>query len=145
MIHEPNDLLHQKSDPVEDFMEMKRIADDLLVTIKRWALWRNPWLGIAGPQLGFMRRVIVLRHGWSRYMVMVNPALLQAKIPFPFIETCYSVDGIYLVKRHLWVKIRYQDMSGILRETVITGPSAIYQEIDHLNGILVSQIGLRIL
>lgn len=147
VIHEPNGLLHQKSDPVEDFTEVKRIADDLLVTIKRWARsrWWCWWLGIAAPQIGFMRRVIVLRRGWNRYAVMVNPAIIERKIPVPYIERCYSVDGRYVVKRHLWAKVRYQDVSGVWHEMVIMGPSAMYQEIDHLNGVLISQIGVWVL
>lgn len=144
VIREPNDLLHQKSDLVEDFTEVKRIADDLLIIIKRWARWWNPWLGVAAPQIGFMRRVIVLRRRWNQYTVMVNPAIIEVKIPIPSIETCYSVNGVYLVKRPLWARVRYQDISGVRHETVIVGPSALYQEIDHLNGVLISQIGMRI-
>lgn len=145
VIREPNNLLHQKSAPVTDFTEVKRITDDLLITIKRWARWWNPWLGIAAPQIGFMRRVIVLRRRWSRYTIMVNPIIIAAKIPIPFIERCYSVDGTYIVKRYLWAKIRYQDIARVWHKMIIMGPNAIYQEIDHLNGILVSQIGMRIL
>lgn len=145
VIREPNDLLHQKSDLVEDFTEVKRIADDLLIIIKRWARWWNPWLGVAAPQIGFMRRVIVLRRGRNQYTVMVNPAITKAKVPILWIERCYSVNGRYMVKRHLWAKVRHQDVSGVWHEMVIMGPSAIYQEIDHLNGLLISQIGVRVL
>ena len=145
VIREPHDLLHQKSDAVEDFLEVRRIADDLLITIKRLARWWNPWLGLAAPQIGFMRRVIVLRRRWSRYVVMVNPVIIKRKIPTPFIERCYSVEGAYIVKRYLWTKVRYQDISGMLHELAILGPSAIYQEIDHLDGVLVSQAGIRFL
>lgn len=147
VIHEPNELLHQKSDPVEDFAEVKRIAGDLLITVKRWgkARWWNPFLGIAAPQIGFMRRIIVMQRWWNHYTIMINPVIVKSRIPVPYIERCYSVDGMYLVKRYLWARVRYQDVSGVRHETVIIGPSAIYQEIDHLNGILVSQIGVRVL
>ncbi len=145
VLHEPNDLLHQRSDTVKDFTEIKRITGDLFITIKRWARWWNPWLGIAAPQIGFLRRVIILRSGWSKYTAMINPCIIKVRVPVPYIETCYSVNGIYVVKRYVWARVRYQDISSAWHETIVIGPSALYQEIDHLNGVLISQIGTRIL
>ena len=51
----------------------------------------------------------------------------------------------YLVKRYLWSKVIYQDLGGNWHEIALKGPSPIYQELDHLDGIMVSNIGLRIL
>lgn len=62
------------------------------------------------------------------------------------IETCYSLnrEKYYLVKRYLWAKVTYQDLQGMQCEKIVRGPSAIYQEIDHLNGIMISEIGVRV-
>ena len=106
IIKEPNNLLHQKCEPVSNFDEAKQIAGELLLVIK-----------------------------------------YETRFPFPYLETCYSLNRkeTYLVKRYLWAKVKYQDMNGIWHQKILRGPSAIYQEIDHINGIMVSDIGLKVL
>ena len=53
IIKEPNILLHQKCEPVTDFVEARKIADELLVAIKSVAKWWNRWLGFAANQIGY--------------------------------------------------------------------------------------------
>ena len=147
IIQEPNELLHIPCKKVTDFDEAQKITDDLLVVIKSASKWWNRWLGFAANQIGYSKRVIVLRKGKNEYDILINPTFIARRFPFPHIETCYSLnrEKYYLVKRYLWAKIKYQNMKGEWYEEVLRGPSAIYQEMDHLNGIMVSEIGIRIL
>ena len=145
IIKEPNEILHQKSDRVIDFREAEEIAKILLAAIRKLSKFWNRWLGLAANQMGYLRRIIVLRMGSNDYLIMVNPEVLEVRCPFPYCERCRSVRGLYIVKRYLWARVRYQDLDGKWNEIVLKGPSAIYQEIDHLNGLLVSEIGFRIL
>jgi len=144
IIKEPNRLLHQKCQQVTDFAEARQISDDLLVVIKSVSKWWNRWLGFAANQIGYSKRIIVLRNSDTEYEIFVNPVLVGKRFPFPHIETCFSLHRrkYFLVKRYLWARIRYQDLRGAWHEKVLKGPSAVYQEIDHIDGIMVSEIGL---
>lgn len=77
---------------------------------------------------------------------MINPIVVERHFPFPYVETCYSLGlkRYHLIKRYLWAKVKYQDVEGAWHEKILRDPSAIYQEIDHLNGIMVSERGLQI-
>jgi peptide deformylase len=147
IIKEPNSLLHQKCENVVDFQEAKQIAGELLSVIKSVSKSWNRWLGFAANQIGFPKRIIALRKSRDEYEILVNPILVETRFPFPYLETCYSLDrkAYYFVKRYLWSKVKYQDLEGMPREMILKGPSAIYQEIDHINGIMVSEIGFRVL
>ena len=147
ILKEPNNLLHQKCELVTDFEEAKHIASDLLLVIKSVSKWWNRWLGFAANQIGYSKRIIALRKSKNDYEILINPIIVEKRFLFPYIETCFSLKkkDYYLVKRYLWSRVKYQDLEENLREITLRGLSAIYQEIDHLNGIMVSEIGKRIL
>ncbi|MBI3335563.1 MAG: peptide deformylase [Candidatus Portnoybacteria bacterium] len=147
IIKEPNSLLHRKCEPVSNFEEAKLIADELLIVIKSVSKWWNRWLGFAANQIGYSKRIIALRKSKNEYEILVNPVLVEKRFPFPYLENCYSLrlKEKYLVKRYLWARVKYRDLEGKPNEIILKGPSAIYQEIDHLDGVLVSEAGLRIL
>jgi len=144
IIKEPNAILHQKCEPVTDFVEARKIADELLVAIKSVAKWWNRWLGFAANQIGYPKRIIALRKGKDEYAILINPVIVESRWPFPYPEGCYSVKGLYFVKRYLWSRVRYQDVNGNQHEMTVHGLSALYQEMDHIDGILISEIGFRI-
>jgi peptide deformylase len=144
ILREPNDFLHQHCEPVSRFDDAKLIVNALLRAIKSISKPWNRWLGLAANQIGFLKRIIALRMGGDRYAVLINPVLIEKKFPFPYLERCYSVDGIYLIKRYLCAKVKYQDIDGEFCEIILRGPSAIYQEMDHLDGRLVSESGFRL-
>ncbi len=148
ILKEPNDFLHKKCNPVTDFEDAKKIAHELLIVMKSVTKYWNRWLGFSANQIGYKKRIIALRNGKDQYEIFVNPILLEHKFPFCYFERCYSSQSlkeIYLVKRYLWSKVKYQDINSAWHEKIIRGPSAIYHEIDHINGIMVSEIGQRIL
>lgn len=147
IVKEPNNLLHQKCKPIVNFEEAHQIANELLVVMKSLSKWWNMWLGFAANQIGYSKRIIGLRKG-NEYQILINPVLLEKRFPFPYLEKCYSLPSlkeIYLVKRFLWTKVKFQDLNGTWHETILRGPSAIYQEIDHIDGIMVAEMGLRVL
>ena len=145
VVQEPNELLHRKCAPVTDFGAAEGMARDLVETVRSVAHFWNRWLGFAANQIGYQYRIIVLRTGRDTFEVLINPEIAEKKFAFPYLETCYSVKGVYVVKRYLWAKVKYYDLQGNRREMILRGPNALYQEIDHINGILVSDIGVRLL
>src|SRR3989338_7265494 len=138
IIKEPNNLLYQKCVPINNFDEARQIANELLIVVKSVAKSWNRWLGFAANQIGYSKRIIVLRMGKNDYEIMVNPIFIEKKFPFPYLEKCYSVSGVYLVKRYLWTKVIYQDLESNWHEIILKGISVVYQEVDHIDGILVS-------
>ena len=148
IIKEPDSFLHQKCESITDFEEARKITNDLVDMMKSVSKWWNRWLGFAANQIGYNKRIIGLRNGKNRYDILINPVFVKKRLPFLYFEKCYSLPSlkeVYLVKRYLWAKVKYQDLSGAWKEKVLLGPSAIYQEIDHIDGIMVSEIGWRIL
>lgn len=154
IIKEPNEILHKKCELVTDFEEAKSIANDLLDVMKsipvRYGIW-NKWIGFAANQIGYSKRIIGLKLGKDNYKILVNPVIVEKRFPFFQPESCFSLNRkrllqhFYLVKRYLWSKVKYQDLDGQSHEIILKGPNAIYQEIDHIDGIMVSEIGFRIL
>lgn len=146
IVKEQNNLLHQKCEVATDFEEAKKIADELLIVVRSKAKFWNRFLGFAANQIGYNKRVIVLRNGTDNYDVLVNPTFIQKQLPFLYIENCFSLDlkHYYFVKRYLWSKVKYQDLWGIYHEKVFRGFSGVYQEIDHIEGVLISDIGWRV-
>ena len=141
ILTEPNTLLHQRSVPVTKFIEAKHIAEKLTLILKAKSKFWNRWVGFAANQIGYPVRMVALRNIANKYPVLINPQIIEKKFPFPYVEGCFSVKGFYLVKRYLWARVKFQTLTAEWHEIVLKGPSAIYQEIDHLNGILVSEVG----
>lgn len=148
IVKAPSKLLLQKCKPVTNFDEAEQIADELLLVVKARSKRWNRWLGFAANQIGYSKRIIALREGNNEFEILVNQEMVEKRLPFPYLEKCHSLPSlkeIYLVKRYLWAKVKYRDLGGAWHEKYLRGPSAIYQEIDHIDGILVSDRGWRLL
>ena len=95
-------------------------------------------LGLAAPQVGVNKRIIVL-NVTNFQRIMVNPKILSLMgsedISY---EGCLSLGNLSVpVKRKQLIKIEYQDVSGIVKSELLAGISSrVFQhELDHLNGI----------
>ncbi len=96
-------------------------------------------IGIAAPQIGVLKRIIIVDRGTGPE-AYINPEIVASS--FRKIESeegCLSVPGIYgMVTRSKKVKVKAQTLDGqtiVLKEEGL--PSIIFQhEIDHLNGVL---------
>ena len=95
-------------------------------------------VGLAAPQVGILRRVVVVDTG-DGVLELVNPEIIEASGEQDGIEGCLSVPGVYgLVKRPNVVTVRAQDRDGNWFEA--TGEELIARcfchECDHLDGHL---------
>lgn len=95
-------------------------------------------VGLAAPQVGVLRRVVVIDVGEGP-IKLINPVILETQGEVIDIEGCLSVPNRSgTVNRPEWVKIRYIDIDG--KEKTLEGRGllarAICHEIDHLEGIL---------
>ncbi|SNB64354.1 peptide deformylase [Arboricoccus pini] len=119
--------------------DLRRFMDDMLET-----MYAAPGIGLAAPQVGVLRRVIVLDVAREREtpapMRLVNPEILwESEEKTIQEEGCLSLPEQYAeVRRPAAVKVSYLDEQGVAREVEAEGLLArcLQHEIDHLNGIL---------
>ena len=135
--------LHKVCKPVEKFdKRLHQLLDDMNET-----LVDSGGVGLAAPQVGILRRVVVVDVG-DEIVELVNPELLETDGEQEGPEGCLSVPGRYgLVKRPFYAKVRAQDRDGNWFEA--EGEELIARcfchELDHLDGILYTQVMDRFL
>ena len=135
--------LHKVCKPVEKFdWKLHKLLDDMKETL----LDANG-VGLAAPQVGILRRVVVVDLG-DEMLELVNPTLVETDGEQEGAEGCLSVPGRYgLVKRPYYAKVRAQDRNGEWFEA--EGEELIGRcfchELDHLDGILYTQVMERFL
>lgn len=135
--------LHKVCRPVEKFDgKLHKLLDDMKETL----LDANG-VGLAAPQVGILRRVVVVDTG-EEMLELVNPVLLETSGEQEGAEGCLSVPGKYgLVKRPMVAKVRAQDRDGNWFE--VEGEELIARcfchEIDHLDGIVYTEVMERFL
>jgi len=141
----PEEVLRQKAQPVESFDEdLAKLVDDMIETMRE-----APGVGLAAPQIGISKQVIVVEFGDEedesfpkQLYVMINPEIVkQSRDSVPGIEGCLSVPGLVgKVRRSSVVTVKGKDIHGKPIKVRAQGWLArIFQhEIDHINGILYS-------
>lgn len=135
--------LHKTCKPVEAFdSKLHRLLDDM-----RETLLESGGVGLAAPQVGILRRVVLVDNG-EEILELVNPTLVETDGLQEGPEGCLSVEGKYgLVKRPYYAKVRAQDRHGNWFEADGEELTArcFCHELDHLDGILYTQVMERLL
>ena len=100
--------LHKVCRPVEKFDgRLHRLLDDMAETLEQ-----ANGVGLAAPQVGILRRVVLVDTG-EEILELINPTLLETSGEQIGAEGCLSVPGKYgLVKRPNYAKVRAQDRNG---------------------------------
>ena len=135
--------LHKVCKPVEKFdWRLHKLLDDM-----RDTLAEANGVGLAAPQVGILRRVVIVDTG-EEILELVNPVMLETDGEQIGPEGCLSVPGKYgLVKRPMVAKVRAQDRNGEWFEA--EGEELIARcfchELDHLDGIVYTQVMERFL
>lgn len=139
ILHYPEPLLKQTSEPVTEFDdELRQLAVDMAET-----MYDAPGVGLAAPQVGVLKRLIVIDCSASEepddLLVAVNPEIVATEGESVEEEGCLSVPGFWAnVKRAETVTMRYQDVEGNPQERTADGllGTCMQHEIDHLEGVL---------
>ena len=133
-----NPALHMKCKPVEKFDEkLHKLLDDI-----RETLIESGGVGLAAPQVGIVRRVVLVDNG-EEILELVNPTIIATDGEQIGPEGCLSVEGKYgLVKRPYYAKVRAQDRNGNWFEAEGEELTArcFCHELDHLEGILYTKV-----
>ena len=129
--------LHKVCRPVVNFDgRLHSLLDDM-----RETLLDSGGVGLAAPQVGILRRVVLVDTG-EEILELVNPTLVETDGEQVGPEGCLSIPGKYgLVNRPYYAKVRAQDRDGNWYEA--EGEELIARcfchELDHLDGILYTQ------
>ena len=140
IITAPDPRLQRQAKPVEKVdAAVRRLMDDMLET-----MYAAPGIGLAAPQVGVLKRVIVVDCAKAdekpQPYKLANPEILwQSEELLTNNEGCLSLPEHYAdVTRPAEVKVRYLDEQNEIRELHAKGllATCIQHEIDHLEGTL---------
>jgi peptide deformylase len=136
----PDPVLRKQASPIERVdEELARLADDMLAT-----MYDAPGIGLAAPQIGISRRLIVMDPAKDDApktpLVMVNPEILDRSEEMRMHEEgCLSIpDFTAELERPARVRVAFLDLKGKKREKELSDiwATLVQHEIDHLNGVL---------
>ncbi len=137
ILTEGEPTLHKVSREVTKFDgRLHELIDDMVETLKD-----ANGVGLAAPQVGVLRRVVVVDTGES-VLELVNPVIIAQSGEQSGLEGCLSVPGKYgIVTRPNVVKVRAQDRDGNWYEAEGEGLTArgFCHELDHLDGHLYTE------
>ncbi|MDO4830014.1 MAG: peptide deformylase [Clostridia bacterium] len=143
IVKDGDPILNKKCRPVEKFdRKLAVLLEDMAETMHQ-----ANGVGLAAPQVGMLRRVVVIDVG-EGVIELVNPQIIAYSGEQEGAEGCLSFPGEWgITKRPQYVKVRAQDRNG--NEITLEGrdllAKAFCHEIDHLNGIVFKQIAERML
>jgi peptide deformylase len=120
--------------------DLQALAADMLQT-----MYEAPGIGLAAPQVGVLKRLIVMdcekgETAVPRPMVLLNPEVIWSSDERAvYEEGCLSIPDQYGdVERPAEVTVRWMTLDGAVAEEHFTGlwATCVQHEIDHLNGKL---------
>lgn len=143
IVKDGDSILTKKCRPVEKFdRKLAILLEDMTETMHR-----ANGVGLAAPQVGMLRRVVVVDIG-EGVIELINPQIIAYSGEQEGVEGCLSFPGEWgITKRPQYVKVKAQDRNG--NEFTVEGKDllakAFCHEIDHLNGVVFKQVAKRML
>jgi peptide deformylase len=146
LIH-PDPRLKKLCDPIGEITaDLRRLASDMLET-----MYDAPGIGLAAPQVGVTKRLIVMDCMKSpdtpRPLILFNPVVTWVSDTLStYEEGCLSIPEQYAdVQRPDRASVTWMDETGAMREETFEGlwATCVQHEIDHLNGkLFIDYLGL---
>lgn len=134
ILKEGDEALRKVCRPVEKFdLKLHSLLDDMYETMEE-----SNGVGLAGPQIGILRRVVVIDVGEGR-IELINPEIVKFSGNQTDKEGCLSCPNKWgYVTRPMKVTVKAQDRNG--DKITVKGSGllarALCHEIDHLDGVL---------
>jgi peptide deformylase len=131
-----HDLLRQKTEPVKIFdAALVKTAEEMIE-----ALHEGRGVGLAGPQIGLLKRIFVVHVEGDDPRVFVNPSIIETSPEtVKYEEGCLSIPGVWAdVIRPRTVKVQAWNERGrpFTLETGGILARVVLHEYDHLEGVL---------
>lgn len=135
IVKDGDPILNKVCRTVVNFDEkLAQLLDDMLETMRA-----AKGVGLAGPQVGILRRLCVVDIDDGEVVELINPVIIEQSGEQVGMEGCLSCPDVWgNVKRPMKVTVKAQDRNGNNFERTVEGfkARAFCHEIDHLNGIL---------
>lgn len=128
-------VLTSKAEPVENIDgKLIRLSQAMLQ-----AMYRAPGLGLAAPQIGVQRQIMVYDID-DNPTTLINPRIVESRGEWVYDEGCLSIPGLYVeLLRPKEVLLEAIDING--NEIQIEADELLARlfqhEMDHLNGVLM--------
>ena len=139
-----DETLRKTSRPVDAVTpRIQRLIDDMIDTMRA-----ADGVGLAAPQVGVLRRIVVIETPDDGLIELINPKIIAYSGEQESEEGCLSVPGRYgVTKRPMNVTVRALDRHGKTFDRTGSGllAKAFCHEIDHLDGKLYVDVALRML
>ncbi|WP_274361550.1 peptide deformylase [Paenibacillus thermotolerans] len=144
IVKHPDSVLRERAKEVPKVTpNIQKLLTDMADT-----MYDAPGVGLAAPQIGILKRVIVVDIGDEHGLIeLVNPEILEADGEQFGPEGCLSIPGLQGdVRRKNRVKVKGLNRDGEQIVVDATGylARALQHEIDHLNGVLYIDIAERV-
>ncbi|MEO0829869.1 MAG: peptide deformylase [Pseudomonadota bacterium] len=137
----PDPRLKKVAEPVPEVTaEIRKLAENMLDT-----MYDAPGIGLAAPQVGVMKRLLVMdcvkeEGAAPQPMALLNPEVTWSSEELNvYEEGCLSIPEHYAdVERPAEVRVAWMDLEGERQEERFDGlwATCVQHEIDHLDGIL---------
>jgi peptide deformylase len=128
-------ILREKAIPVSKVdSEIRELVDDMVET-----MYVEGGVGLAAPQIGISKRIIIIDTEEKGVMVLINPVIIKREGETKEEEGCLSVPGIFsIVKRSAVITVEALDLDEKKVRLTQEGflAIALQHEIDHLDGYL---------
>ena len=128
-------VLEKVSRPVDAVTpRIRDLVEDMLET-----MYDAGGVGLAAPQVGILKRIVVIDTEGDNPYVLINPEILESSGEQTGDEGCLSVPGkAGQVTRPNYVKTKYYDLE--MQENIVEGPElfarCMCHEFEHLDGHL---------
>ncbi|WP_248926449.1 peptide deformylase [Paenibacillus hamazuiensis] len=140
IVKDPDPVLREKAKPVTKInASIHKLLKDMADT-----MYDAQGVGLAAPQIGILKRVIVMDVGDEHGLIeLINPEIISMEGEQFGTEGCLSIPGFTGdVRRAMKVAVKGLDRDG--NEIVIEGTEllarCIQHEVDHLNGVLYTDL-----
>ena len=139
-----DDTLRKECRPVDKITpRVLQLLDDMVETMRE-----ADGVGLAAPQIGVLRRIVVIEVEEGEVLELINPEIIEAEGENEGLEGCLSLPGQWgIVTRPMWVRVRALNRHGEMVE--YEGEDLLARcfchEIDHLNGTLYCDVADRML
>jgi peptide deformylase len=143
IIKVPDPILREVAKPIERVDgDVQRLIDDMLAT-----MYKAPGVGLAAPQVGVSRRIVVMDPADTdegekpRPLALINPKIVRlGDERGVHNEGCLSLPGIKVeIERPTAITVEYLDRDGKAQTLETDGflATIIQHEVDHLDGKLI--------
>ncbi|HPE16945.1 MAG TPA: peptide deformylase [Oscillospiraceae bacterium] len=139
ILTEGDPTLEKHSHPVTKFDDkLHALLDDM-----RETMTEAHGAGLAAPQVGILRRAVLVMNDEDEILELINPEIVSATGEQDGLEGCLSIPGYYgFVKRPNEVTVRARDRHGKPFTASGTGLTAraFCHETEHLDGLLYTRL-----